>query len=90
MNETVVGAKTEEVGGYKAIVVANNMTEYVKADRKSTVDGNLDEKVEKKHSEQTNEYILEANSKITLKVGSSSIVMDANSITIKASKVYSN
>ena len=90
MNETVAGAKAEEVGGYKALVVANNMTEYVKADRKSTVDGNLDEKVEKKHSAQANEFILEAKNKITLKVGSSTIVMDANSITIEASKIFQN
>ena len=66
------------------------MTEYVKADRKSTVDGNLDEKVEKKHSAQANEFILEAKNKITLKVGSSTIVMDANSITIEASKIFQN
>ncbi len=90
MNETVAGAKSEEVGGVKALVVANNMTEYVKADRKSTVDGNLDEKVEKKHSAQADEYILEAKSKITLKVGSSTIVIDSGSITLTASKVYSN
>ncbi len=90
MNETVAGAKTEEVGAAKAVVVANNMTEYVKADRKSTVDGDLSEKVAKKHSEETNEYILEAASKITLKVGSSTIVIDGSSITINAGKVYQN
>jgi type VI secretion system secreted protein VgrG len=90
MNETVAGAKAEEVGGYKALVVANNMTEYVKADRKSTVDGNLDEKVEKKHSSQAKEFIIEAKEKITIKVGSSTIVMDANSITIEASKIFQN
>ncbi len=90
MNETVAGAKTEEVGAAKAVVVANNMTEYVKGNRKSTVDGDLNEKVEKKHTEEANEYTLEAKSKITFKVGTSTIVMDAGSITIMANKVYSN
>lgn len=90
MNETVAGAKTEEVGAAKAVVVANNMTEYVKADRKSTVDGDLSEKVAKKHSEETNEYILEAASKITLKVGSSTLVIDGSSITMMASKINQN
>jgi len=90
MNETVAGAKTEEVGAAKALVVANNMTEYVKADRKSTVDGDLSEKVAKKHSEETNEYILEAASKITLKVGSSTIVIDGSSITLMAGKINQN
>jgi len=90
MNETVIGAKTEEVGAAKAVVVANNMTEYVKADRKSTVDGDLTEKVAKKHSEEANEYVLEAKSKITLKVGSSTIVIDGGSITMMAGKINQN
>jgi type VI secretion system secreted protein VgrG len=89
MNETVFADKSEEVFGLKAVVVGLSMQEYVKVDRKSTVDGNFDESVKKKHSLSADEYILEAN-KITLKSGNSTIVMDGTSITITAAKVFSN
>lgn len=89
MNETVAGAKTEEVGLAKAVFVGNNMSENVKGDRTTNTNGNYTETISAKYYAKANEYIIEA-SKITLKAGSSSIVMDGSSITIKASKIFQN
>lgn len=89
MNETVAGAKTEEVGLAKAVFVGNNMSENVKGDRTTNTNGNYTETISAKYYAKANEYVIEA-SKITLKAGSSSIVMDGSSITIKASKIFQN
>lgn len=89
MNETVAGAKTEEVGLAKAVFVGNNMTENVKGDRTTSTDGNYTETTSAKYYAKANEYVIEAP-KITLKAGSSTIVMDGSSITIKASKIFQN
>jgi type VI secretion system secreted protein VgrG len=89
MNETVGADKSEEVIGLKAVVVGMSMQEYVKADRKSTVDGNYSEAIKMTHSEKANEYVLEAN-KITLRAGTSTIVMDGSSITLKSPKIFTN
>lgn len=89
MNETVAGAKTEEVGLAKAVFVGNSMTENVKGNRTTTTDGNYTETTSAKYYAKANEYVIEAP-KITLKAGSSTIVMDGSSITIKASKVFTN
>jgi len=89
MNETVAGAKTEEVGLAKAVFVGNSMTENVKGDRTTNTNGNYTETTSAKYYAKANEYVIEAP-KITLKAGSSTIVMDGSSITIKASKVFTN
>lgn len=89
MNETVAGAKTEEVGLAKAVFVGNNMSDNVKGDRTTNTNGNYTETISAKYYAKANEYVIEA-SKITLKAGSSSIVMDGSSITIKASKIFQN
>lgn len=89
MNETVAGAKTEEVGLAKAVFVGNNMIENVTGDRTTNTGGNYTETTSGKYYAKANEYVIEAP-KITLKAGSSTIVMDGSSITIKASKVFTN
>lgn len=89
MNETVACAKTEEVGLAKAVFVGTTMMENVVGDRTTNIGANLTETIDGKYSSKANEYIIEA-SKITFKSGSSTIVMDGNSITIKANKVFTN
>ncbi|WP_318258805.1 hypothetical protein [Geobacter anodireducens] len=65
------------------------MSENVKGDRTTNTNGNYTETISAKYYAKANEYVIEA-SKITLKAGSSSIVMDGSSITIKASKIFQN
>ncbi|HBG06224.1 MAG: hypothetical protein A2075_00750 [Geobacteraceae bacterium GWC2_58_44] len=89
MNETVAGAKTEEVGMAKAVFVGTTMTENVVGDRTTNIGADLSETVTGKHYSKAKEYIIEA-SKITFKAGSSTIVMDGSSITIKANKIFNN
>jgi type VI secretion system secreted protein VgrG len=89
MNETVACAKTEEVGLAKAVFVGATMTENVVGDRTTNIGADLSEFIRGKYYSKANEYVIEAP-RITFKAGSSTIVMDGNSITIKASKVFSN
>jgi type VI secretion system secreted protein VgrG len=89
MNETVACAKTEEVGLAKAVFVGTTMTENVVGDRTTNIGASLSEYISEKYYSKANEYMIEAP-KITLKAGSSTIVMDGSSITIKASKVFTN
>ena len=89
MNETVAGAKAEEVGLAKAVFVGKTMDENVVGSRTSKVGENFTETVNKKHYSKADEFVIEA-SKITLKSGSSTIVIDGNSITFKASKISGN
>ncbi len=89
MNETVACAKTEEVGLAKAVFVGTTMMENVVGNRTTNIGENLTETIDGKYSSKANEYIIEA-SKITFKSGSSTIVMDGNSISIKAAKVFTN
>jgi len=89
MNETVACAKTEEVGLAKAVFVGATMSENVVGDRTTNVGANLSEFITGKYYSKANEYVIEAP-KITFKAGSSTITMDGSSITIKASKVFSN
>lgn len=89
MNETVACAKTEEVGLAKAVFVGATMTENVVGDRTTNIGANLSEFISGKYYSKADEYVIEAP-KITFKAGSSTIVMDGNSITIKASKVFTN
>jgi type VI secretion system secreted protein VgrG len=89
MNETVACAKTEEVGLAKAVFVGTTMMENVVGDRTTNIGANLSEFIREKYYSKANEYIIEAP-RITFKAGSSTIVMDGNSITIKASKVFTN
>lgn len=89
MNETVACAKTEEVGLAKAVFVGATMTENVVGDRTTNIGADLSEFITGTYYSKANEYVIEAP-KITFKAGSSTIVLDGNSITIKASKVFSN
>jgi type VI secretion system secreted protein VgrG len=89
MNETVACAKTEEVGLAKAVFVGTTMMENVVGDRTTNIGANLSEFITGKYYSKANEYVIEAP-KITFKAGSSTITMDGSSITIKASKVFSN
>ncbi len=89
MNETVACAKTEEVGLAKAVFVGTTMMENVVGNRTTNIGANLTETIDGKYSSKANEYIIEA-SKITFKSGSSTIVMDGNSITLKSKKVFTN
>lgn len=89
MNETVACAKTEEVGLAKAVFVGATMTENVVGDRTTNIGANLSEFISGKYYSKADEYVIEAP-RITFKAGSSTIVMDGNSITIKASKIFSN
>lgn len=89
MNETVACAKTEEVGLAKAVFVGATMTENVVGDRTTNIGANLSEYIGGKYYSKADEYVIEAP-KITFKAGSSTIVMDGSSITIKASKVFTN
>ncbi len=89
MNETVACAKTEEVGLAKAVFVGTTMTENVVGNRTTNIGANLSEFISEKYYSKAAEYVIEAP-KITFKAGSSTIVMDGNSITIKAAKVFSN
>lgn len=89
MNETVACAKTEEVGLAKAVFVGATMTENVVGDRTTNIGANLSEFISGKYYSKADEYVIEAP-KITFKAGSSTIVMDGSSITIKASKVFTN
>lgn len=89
MNETVACSKTEEVGLAKAVFVGATMTENVVGDRTTNIGANLSEFISEKYYSKANEYVIEAP-KITFKAGSSTIVMDGNSITIKANKVFTN
>jgi type VI secretion system secreted protein VgrG len=89
MNETVACAKTEEVGLAKAVFVGATMTENVVGDRTTNIGADLSEFISGKYYSKANEYVIEAP-KITFKAGSSTIVMDGSSITIKASKVFTN
>ena len=89
MNETVACAKTEEVGLAKAVFVGATMTENVVGDRTTNIGADLSEFISGKYYSKADEYVIEAP-KITFKAGSSTIVMDGNSITIKASKVFTN
>lgn len=89
MNETVACAKTEEVGLAKAVFVGATMTENVVGDRTTNIGANLSEFIKGTYYSKANEYVIEA-AKITFKAGSSTIVMDGSSISIKARKVFSN
>jgi len=89
MNETVACAKTEEVGLAKAVFVGATMTENVVGDRTTNIGADLSEFISGKYYSKANEYVIEAP-KITFKAGSSTIVMDGSSITIKASKIFTN
>jgi len=89
MNETVAGAKTEEVGLAKAVFVGATMAENVVGSRTTNVGADLTETISGKYYSKANEYVIEAP-KITFKAGSSTITMDGSSITIKASKIFSN
>jgi len=89
MNETVAGAKTEEVGLAKAVFVGATMAENVVGSRTTNIGSDLTETISGKYYSKANEYIIEAP-KITFKAGSSTITMDGSSITIKASKIFSN
>lgn len=89
MNETVACAKTEEVGLAKAVFVGATMTENVVGDRTTNIGANLSEYISGKYFSKADEYIIEAP-RITFRAGSSTIVMDGSSITIKASKVFTN
>lgn len=89
MNETVAGAKTEEVGLAKAVFVGATMAENVVGSRTTNIGADLTETISGKYYSKANEYVIEAP-KITFKAGSSTITMDGSSITIKASKVFSN
>jgi len=89
MNETVAGAKTEEVGLAKAVFVGATMAESVVGNRTTNIGADLSEFISGKYYSKANEYVIEAP-KITFKAGSSTITMDGSSITIKASKIYSN
>lgn len=89
MNETVAGAKTEEVGLAKAVFVGATMAENVVGNRTTNIGADLSEFISGKYYSKANEYVIEAP-KITFKAGSSTITMDGSSITIKASKIYSN
>jgi len=61
MNESVIGAKTEEVGLVKGVFVEKDMTEQVKGNRNQTVG---------------KEYSVSIGDSITITCGSSSITMD--------------
>lgn len=89
MNETVAGAKTEEVGLAKAVFVGATMAENVVGNRTTNIGADLSEFISGKYYSKANEYVIEAP-KITFKAGSSTITMDGSSITIKASKIFSN
>jgi len=89
MNETVAGAKTEEVGLAKAVFVGATMAENVVGSRTTNIGADLTETISGKYYSKANEYVIEAP-KITFKAGSSTITMDGSSITLKASKIFSN
>ncbi|MFY9387250.1 MAG: hypothetical protein WAP08_04905 [Smithellaceae bacterium] len=89
MRETKAGLIyfTETIGAAKALVVANDMTEYVMGDRKTTTEGNPTRNVGKTHHIQAEEYILEAKDQLILKTANATIIMKPDSITIKGKKV---
>ena len=88
MRETKAGLIyfTETIGAAKALVVANDMTEYVMGDRKTTTEGNPTRNVGKTHHIQAEEYILEAKDQLILKTANATIIMKPDSITIKGKK----
>ncbi len=88
LNETVACAKTEEVGLAKAVFVGTTMVEDVIGDRTSNIGANLTETVAGKHLVKADEeFVMDANTKIIFKSGSSSITIDGSSITMKAARM---
>lgn len=88
LNETVACAKTEEVGLAKAVFVGTTMVEDVIGDRTSNIGSNLTETVAGKHLVKADEeFVMDANTKIIFKSGSSTITIDGSSITMKAAKM---
>jgi type VI secretion system secreted protein VgrG len=78
MNETVIGAKTEEVGITKAVLVGAHMTETVLGNRSLTVGENLSATVKQSTLLKAKSIILEADDEIILKSGRATISLKSN------------
>lgn len=73
MNETVIGAKFEEVGITKAVLVGAHMTETVLGNRSLNVGENLSATVKQSTRVKAKSIILEADDEIILKSGRATI-----------------
>ena len=88
LNETVACAKTEEVGLAKAVFVGTTMVEDVIGERTSNIGANKTETVTGKHLIKADEeFVMDANTKIIFKSGSSTITIDGSTITMKAARI---
>jgi len=88
MNETVVGAKVEEVGLAKAVIVGAHMTEKIVGNRAITVGQNLAATVTENCTLKAKTILLEADEEIVFKTGSATISMKSNGeITIKGASI---
>ena len=88
LNETVACAKTEEVGLAKAVFVGTTMVEDVIGERTSNIGANKTETVTGKHLIKADEeFVMDANTKIIFKSGSSAITIDGSTITMKAARM---
>ncbi|CAB4162783.1 hypothetical protein UFOVP787_114 [uncultured Caudovirales phage] len=83
---SIEGDEIKSVGGNKIQIIQNGEFQT------HVQDGNMDTRVEsgKYKTYSSDEMILESATKITLKVGSSTIVIDTNSITITSSRIDLN
>jgi len=88
LNETVAAAKTEEVGLAKSVFVGTTMVEDVIGGRTSNIGANKTETVTGKHLIKADEeFVMDANTKIIFKSGSSAITIDGSTITMKAARM---
>jgi type VI secretion system secreted protein VgrG len=97
-NEKVDKSHFEEIGKDRNLTVKGKEVKEVQRKLSLTVQGDVEEEFQKSHSEKvTNNYKLEAKqvtieatSKIELKVGGSSITIEASKIELKAPQVAVN
>lgn len=93
METKVLHDERREIDNDRSTIIGNDETRHVKNDRSTEIDGDESLKVKKARDVTIDlsdklvamqDIEIESKTKITLKVGSSSIVMDGQSITLKA------
>ena len=91
MNETVVAAKTEEVGLTKAVYVGVHMNEKVLGNRAIAVDKNMSTTVGQNSTLKAKTITIEAADEIIFKTGGSTISMKSSGeIVIKGATLTEN
>ena len=94
-HETIGGAHFEEIAKARNLTVKGEEAKEVKGDLSLTVHGKVDEDFKQDHTEKTagkyslkaSEVSIEADSKIELKVGGSTITIESSKIAVKGAVV---